>query len=99
MISEHSDFYLPNLATFQNDNGYLGSFHGLRFQVKPNISKDDTPSTLEALVWYGVFCLELSQVEDTASFPLDDRGYADLLVWLDEQFQIMKEKECAAQEE
>lgn len=89
MISEHHDFYMPNLATFLNDNSYLGSFHGLRFRVKPNLGKDETPGTLEALVWYGPLCLELSQVEAEASFPLDEAGYAAVLDWLDQQHQIM----------
>ncbi len=92
MISEHSDFFMPNLATFQNDNGYLGSFHGLRFRVKPNLGKDGSEPALHALVWYGVFCLELSQVEAEASFPLDEAGYAGVLTWLDEQFQLMQNK-------
>lgn len=93
MISEHSDFYLPNLATFQNDNAWLGSFHGLRFRVKPNFGgEENTSPTLEALVWYGELCLELSQVEAEAVFPMDENGYAELLKWLDEQFLVMNER-------
>ena len=90
MISEHPDFYLPNLATLQNDNAWLGSFHGLRFRVKPDVKAD--PPTVEALVWYGELCFELSTVEASAVFPLDEVGYAQVLAWLDEQFRVMQER-------
>jgi hypothetical protein len=95
MISEHSDFYVPNLATFQNDNAYLGSFHGLRFRLKPSKreTEDGEERTIEALVWYGLLCLEKSEVVSETVFPMTDDGYAEMLVWLDEQHQIMESKE------
>ncbi len=91
MIAEHPDFYLPNLATFQNDNGFLGSFHGLRFRVKPNLGKDGSQPALHALVWHGLLCLELSQVVAEQSFPLTEEGHAQVLVWLDDQYQKLQE--------
>lgn len=91
MICEHSDFYVPNLATFQNDNAYLGSFHGLRFRLKPAVrgEGDEKESVIEALVWYGVYCLERSEIVAETSFPLTEEGHSAMLVWLDEQYQLM----------
>lgn len=97
MIYEHSDFYVPNLATFLNDNAYLGSFHGLRFRLKPAVhgEGEEKEQVIEALVWYGVYCLELSEVVAETSFSMNDEGYAAMLDWLDEQHRIMTEKEAA----
>ncbi len=96
MICEHSDFYVPNLATFLNDNAYLGSFHGLRFRLKPAArgEGEQKEQVIEALVWYGIYCLELSQVVAEASFPMTEEGYADMLAWLDGQYRIMVEEEA-----
>jgi hypothetical protein len=95
MISDHHDFYVPNLATFQNNNTYLGSFHGLRFKLTPSKrqveggEEGQEEPTLEALVWYGIFCLEKSQVVDEAVFPQTQEGYDQMIAWLDEQHQIL----------
>ncbi len=97
MICEHSDFYVPNLATFLNDNAYLGSFHGLRFRLKPadRGEGDQKEKVIEALVWYGVYCLELSEVVAETSFPMTEQGYSAMLAWLDEQHRAMTQKEAA----
>lgn len=95
MITEHPDFYVPNLYTFQNGNAYLGSFHGLRFRLKPGKRGEEgaEESVIEALVWYGVYCLELSEIEAEAVFPLTEEGHAAALHWLDEQHRIMEAKQ------
>jgi hypothetical protein len=95
VIYQHSDFYVPNLATFQNNNAYLGSFHGLRFRLKPGKreTEEGEEQTIEALVWYGLLCLEKSEVVSETVFPMTEEGYAAMLDWLDEQHQIMVEKE------
>ncbi|MCD8190058.1 MAG: hypothetical protein LUD78_07540 [Clostridiales bacterium] len=84
MISEDERFYLPNLYTFQNGNGFYGSYQGLRFFVNPE--EGDEGKMLACQVWYGEYCLAESQVVDTARFPLDAAGYADVLTWLDKQY-------------
>jgi hypothetical protein len=97
VIYQHSDFYVPNLATFQNDNGYLGSFHGLRFRLKPGKreTEEGEERTIEALVWYGLFCLEKSEVVSETVFSMTEEGYAAMLDWLDEQYQIMESQDKA----
>lgn len=93
MLKDHPSFYLPNLYTFQNKNTFLGSFQGLRFRVRPGTEGegDTARPVLEALVWYGQNCLELSQVEAQASFPLTEEGRNAAIQWLEEQYFRMKE--------
>jgi hypothetical protein len=95
MISEHSDFYVPNLYTFQNGNTYFGSFHGLRFRLSPGKRGEEgsEESVLEAVTWYGLFCFELSEVVDEGVFPMSEEGHGEMLRWLDDQYQKM----CARQ--
>lgn len=97
MITEDSFFYLPNLYTFQNGNAFFGSFRGLRFLVKPvDNEKDgvkkldkDCKKVFDCCTWYGEFCLEESEVVDTALFPLDEEGYPQVVEWLDAQYHKM----------
>ncbi|MCD8147266.1 MAG: hypothetical protein LUD84_08345 [Clostridiales bacterium] len=84
MISEEEGFYLPNLYTFQNGNGFYGSYRGLRFFISPE--EGDEEKTLDCQVWYGEYCLAESQVVDAARFPLDESGYSQVLAWLDAQY-------------
>lgn len=92
MIYDHSDFYVPNLYTFQNGNTYLGSFHGLRFRLKPGKQGEEGQEepVIQCLTWYGEYCLEKSQVVSEADFPLSDEGHQQMLDWLDGEFQKME---------
>lgn len=91
MISDDSFFYLPNLYTFQNKNAFFGSFRGLRFYVKPTEEgeADHKRQMFQCCVWYGEYCLEESEVVAEAVFPLDADGHAQVIQWLDEQYQRM----------
>ncbi len=88
MLRDSEYFYLPNLYTFQNGNTFIGSFQGLRFQIKPGKTgegEEERP-ILSALVWYGEYCLELSEVQAEAAFPLTEEGREALLDWLEAEF-------------
>lgn len=103
MITDDPFFYLPNLYTFQNGNGFYGSFRGLRFHIVPEANETEAGRKLEAdvkeifscVVWYGEFCLEESEVVDSAAFPLDEEGYQAVLRWLEEQYVLMLSRERA----
>ncbi|MCI8537477.1 MAG: hypothetical protein HFF18_02285 [Oscillospiraceae bacterium] len=84
MLRDSDSFYLPNLYTFQNGNTFIGSFRGLRFRVAPD--KEGEAPTLSALVWYGEYCLELSDVQGESAFPLTEEGREALLDWLEAEF-------------
>lgn len=91
MLREHHSFFLPNLLSFTNGNTYLGSFLGLRFRVKPTTEGEgeEAREVLQCLCWYGEYCLEESQVEAEASFPLSAEGREQVIDWLEEQCLAM----------
>lgn len=88
MLKDSPSFYLPNLYTFQNGNTFLGSFQGLRFRVKPETQGegDEAVPILTALVWYGEYCLERSEIQAQAVFPQTAEGREALLDWLDGEY-------------
>lgn len=73
------ELYLPVLSHFQNKNIWLASVGRLRFKVTPG--EDD----LTAEVWEGPWCYDLSRVEESKSFPLEDEGIEALRAWLPEK--------------
>lgn len=83
MLTDLSQFYLPNLYTFQNKNTFYGSLDELRFRVQPQIGSEDAEDTLTACVWTGPYALEESEPFAEISFPLDQDGYGQLLDWLE----------------
>lgn len=88
MITDDSFFYLPNLYTFQNGNAFYGSFRGLRFYIVPTEQAEE--KIFDCKVWYGEYCLEESEIVDTAAFSMDEDGYSQVLTWLEEQYNRMK---------
>ena len=71
------EIFVPVLHHFENGNVFTGSFGNLRFILKPH------DYLISASVWYGPFCLEKSEIADTADFPLTEAGRDALCAWLD----------------
>ncbi len=80
MKDERPEIQLPTLMFFQNGNGWKGSSGLLCFQVEP--AQGEEEKELPACVWCGPFCRELSQLDDSARFPLSEEGLAALTGWL-----------------
>ena len=76
----HSELFVPNIMSFQNDNTFLGSYQGLRFRLVPDIKAD--PQTIHAECWNGPLCYELSTMDESAVFSLSEDGIAELTKWL-----------------
>lgn len=95
MLRDNEKFYLPNLHHFQNDNTFYGSFRGLRFRVKSEQAEDAEEKRwfMATLCWYGDYCLEESDVVDTARFPMTPEGYEQVLDWLEGQYRAMLERQ------
>lgn len=72
------EIYVPNCATFLNNNTYLGSYHGLRFKLTPDVEN----STLQGELWHGELCYELSKIEETSNFPITTEGLEAATQWL-----------------
>ena len=73
-----SELYVPNYMSFNNNNIFLGSFHGLRFKLSPNIEAQ----TIQAEYWFGPLCYEKSTMNGINTFIMSDEGIAELQQWL-----------------
>ncbi len=95
MLREHPDFYVTNLHSWINANAFFGSFHQMRFLIKPTAVVDKVTgeplegSKVEAFVWQGEFCMEESQILASAEFPLTQQGHEQVIDWLEEQYLWM----------
>ena len=65
----------------------------MRFRIVPNITMatpkevDLEASTILAEVWYGEKCYELSEVEQTQTFPMSEDGRQAMKAWIEENAQ------------
>jgi len=75
---DQPDLYIPNFMSFNNDNIFLGSYHGLRFKLSPNVEE----MTIFAEYWYGPLCYEKSQMDGQETFPLSDEGIEAMTAWV-----------------
>lgn len=88
-MNNMADIFLPTLHTFAMGNEFTGSCGALRFKIVPQVEKltpkevDMEKSTIMAEVWRGEKCYELSQIEDTQTFPMSDEGRSNLKQWLE----------------
>lgn len=82
------DIYLPTLHWFAMQNPFSGSHGELRFFIRPNVVKagskevDFAQSTIIAELWHGLYCYEMSQIEEKAEFPMSEDGLNALRTWL-----------------
>ena len=88
----------PTLMFFQNGNGWKGSSGLLRFHIEPAVEREEE-KVLPVSVWCGPFCRELSQVDDSAEFPLSQEGLETLNRWLEEWSVRMNEHPTHTPEE
>lgn len=83
-----SELYLPTLHYFANNNRYSGSEGLLRFMLTPAVEMktpkevDMEASAIHGQLWHGPYCLEKSQVEAEATFPMEEASLAAIRQWL-----------------
>ncbi|OUQ81657.1 hypothetical protein [Flavonifractor sp. An100] len=86
-----NEILIPTLLFWKNGNTWYGSKGNARFFIQPVTppQQEEQPTTpdpvLQAELWPGPLCKELSQVIATASFPLSEEGLGQLTQWLEEQ--------------
>jgi hypothetical protein len=73
------ELYLPVLSHFQNENVWTASLGRMHFIVTPG------GESLTAELWEGPWSYDLSTVEETCGFPMDEAGMEALRVWLIER--------------
>ncbi len=69
------EIYLPVLSHFRNENFWTASAGRMRYRVDP------VDSALTAQVWEGPYGYALSEVEESATFPLSEEGLEELRAW------------------
>ncbi len=82
-----NDIMIPTLLFWENGNDWYGSKGNARFYIKPVTQEmeGDQPDqhTLEVELWRGPYEKALSEILETASFPLSDEGLAQIVAWLE----------------
>lgn len=85
--------YIPTLLYFQNGGTFTGSVTDSddrsKKEFRYKIETDD--GSIRALVWFGPFCFEKSEVVDQHEFTLDDEGRAGMIEWLKTKYETMIE--------
>ena len=83
---------IPTLLFWENGNTWYGSKGLARFFIHPVTTTPDANQensiperTLEVELWRGPLTKQLSEILQTASFPLSDAGIASLTDWLEQQ--------------
>ena len=69
------ELYLPTLSHFEHRNLWTGSLGALRFQV---LTEDE----MKVETWRGPNCYKLSQVEESAAFPVSQKGSEAMRAWI-----------------
>lgn len=78
---------IPTLLFWQNGNSWYGSQGLARFYIKPETVEGTEESHLTIQLWKGPLCMELSEILDTAQFPVSEQGLAQTAAWLEERAQ------------
>jgi len=86
-----ADIFIPTLHTFAMKNPFTGSCGMLRFRIKPNVEMltpkevDFEHSSMTAVYWHGIFCIEKSTIEGEQTFPMTEEGRLAMKAWLEAQ--------------
>lgn len=79
-MAKPNDFDIPRLYYFQSKNVFTGSRKSLNFRIIPD-------GELKVSTWHGFVCSELAEMEEEASFPITEEGFAEMLLWLEAIYQ------------
>jgi hypothetical protein len=79
-MSASKVFDIPRYYYFEAGNNYLGSLNGMNFKI-------DNTDELVVYLYYGIKAFELSTPYMQKSFPKSEDGYAELISWLESEYQ------------
>lgn len=75
---------IPTLLFWENGNSWYGSSGAARFFIKPE-SPEGEEKRLAVQLWRGPLSMELSEIIDSAAFPVSEEGLARTAAWLEER--------------
>ena len=79
------DILIPTMLFWENGNTWYGSKGQARFFIRPVPAEEEQSPRLEAELWRGPLTRELSEILETASFPMSEEGLEELRAWLEER--------------
>ena len=82
------DFPIPGILFFTSGNPFSGSYKGMNYRLDPvkgDAEKEVAPH-LDACIWEGEKCSELSEMKAVTEFPLDKDGLVAAEDWLRTQY-------------
>jgi hypothetical protein len=84
---------IPGLLFFQNGGEYTGSVNDFSNKMTKEFRYriDSGEKIIKAMVWYGPYCYDKSEIVDQKEFMVSRDGRSELLVWLKEKYEIMIE--------
>lgn len=74
---------IPTMLFWENGNSWYGSLGSARFFIQPERQEDAEETQFSVRLWRGPLAMELSEIIDTASFPLTQEGLEQTTAWLE----------------
>lgn len=78
---------IPEISFFNSGNIYIGSITKSPKVSETTFNYKITPkdNMLNIEVWYGMYCIGLSDIEITKQFPLDENGLQEMVDWINKE--------------
>lgn len=74
-------FDLRRFYYYKSGNIFTGSLNNFNYKIIPD------KETLTVLIWHGVLCSELAEIEIEKSFKLDEEGFEEMIKWLEDEYK------------
>lgn len=74
-------FDLRNFYYYKCGNIFSGSLNNFNYKIIPKENE------LTVLIWHGMLCSVLAEIEIEKNFPLDEDGFANMIKWLESEYK------------
>ena len=74
-------FDLRNFYYYKCGNIFSGRLNNFNYKIIPKENE------LTVLIWHGMLCSELAEIEIEKNFPLDEDGFANMIKWLESEYK------------
>lgn len=74
-------FDLRRFYYYECGNVFTGSLKNFNYKIVPDKEK------ITALIWHGMICSELAEIEKEKSFEFNEEGFNEMVKWLEEEYK------------
>lgn len=74
-------FDLRRFYYYKSGNVFTGSLNNFNYKIIPD--KDE----ITALIWHGMICSELAEIEMEKKFKFDEEGFEQMIKWLEDEYK------------